>query len=351
MGPYTSKQPWRTKDYFRTDFRLSSKHPIASTSGLSYEFSMKANQLSNVAAADALYTPSPGAVLQSAVFLQEPVERYAGCPLAYMKYGQGWLGYSGDCNSEGACIRAQLAMCGLNLEVHCYHSVPKTRAKVCCSTAPWWIRQKRLLACQDLHLVTRMCPLAISVPKMRNREALQARAERRVSASLLMWVLDRTCNLLTACQTTRRRERVVGECGKQGQNSRRRSDRKGLVTKSARLNNCNFEFYQCHQIFLLKALPATSHHSAQRQQFLAARSRTPFAGSMCTCPSRRPPTLRVAGFSHCAYSMHIGYAATTSASFAKKPQADRSYTMPCLLPARGNRSIQRLKARYSSALL
>ncbi|KAF7972719.1 hypothetical protein HWV62_41537 [Athelia sp. TMB] len=110
--------PWQYKDYFRTDFELSPSctAPIQHAVGLAQSFSMKASHLTGVRATDALYVPPRGATLQSAVFLQESVADKAGCGAAYMQYGTGWLGYSGDNNTEGGSTKLQLAMCGLGLE-------------------------------------------------------------------------------------------------------------------------------------------------------------------------------------------------------------------------------------------
>lgn len=111
--------PWRYKDYFRTNFEISSTctAPIRDIVGLAQSYSMKASHLSGVKPSDALYVAAPGAKLQSAVFLEEPIADKAGCAAAYMKLGNGWLGYSGDNNQEGASTKLQLAMCGLTLEV------------------------------------------------------------------------------------------------------------------------------------------------------------------------------------------------------------------------------------------
>ena len=89
---------------------------------------MKASHLTGVRAADALYVPPRGATLQSAVFLQEPVADKAGCGAAYMKFGTGWLGYSGDNNTEGGSTKLQLAMCGLGLEVRLVSHQPYSLA-------------------------------------------------------------------------------------------------------------------------------------------------------------------------------------------------------------------------------
>lgn len=111
--------PWRYKDYFRTEFEVSASctAPLRQTAGLTPSYSMKASQLAGVNPSDALYIPVPGARLQSMVFLDELVAGKAGCAAAYMKYGNGWLGFSGDNNQEGASAKLELAMCGLTLEV------------------------------------------------------------------------------------------------------------------------------------------------------------------------------------------------------------------------------------------
>lgn len=78
---------------------------------------MKANQLAHVPDSDALYKLVPGATLQSAVFLQEDVAKYAGVPSTVTAFGKGFFCYHGDVNAEPASVKVILAMCGLSLEV------------------------------------------------------------------------------------------------------------------------------------------------------------------------------------------------------------------------------------------
>ncbi|KAF2228736.1 hypothetical protein EV356DRAFT_497517 [Viridothelium virens] len=107
--------PWKYGDYQRTTVHLvhqTATRLKCSAEHLEKGYSQKAVFLRDVQLSDALYLPSAESRIQSMVFLPEPVDQ-TQTPVAWAKYGDGWLGYVGDFNAEECSDEVILAMCGL----------------------------------------------------------------------------------------------------------------------------------------------------------------------------------------------------------------------------------------------
>jgi hypothetical protein len=106
--------PWTSGDYHRTDFTLVPNSRLAAVPGLERVFSMKAVHIKNVAPEDVIYTPAEGAQLQSHVFAPMPVDKSSGVGVAFAPFGNGFVGYLGDVNTETGGFKVVLAMSGLD---------------------------------------------------------------------------------------------------------------------------------------------------------------------------------------------------------------------------------------------
>lgn len=90
--------------------RLCSATPSLSPNSLDTSYSQKAVLLEGVAPENALYLPSPQSRTQSFVFPAEPVQQDQ-TPVAFIKRGDGWLGYLGDVNNETGTQKVVMEMC------------------------------------------------------------------------------------------------------------------------------------------------------------------------------------------------------------------------------------------------
>lgn len=111
--------PWCSGQYERTTVVLQSAAAGRGTGpgwrkGLMESYSCKAVFLQDVAPEDSWYASPPGATSESLVF--GPVPVLSETAVAFAKVGEGWLGYTGDVNSEDGTTMAILAMMGLNVD-------------------------------------------------------------------------------------------------------------------------------------------------------------------------------------------------------------------------------------------
>ncbi|KAL1999505.1 hypothetical protein VTN02DRAFT_4423 [Thermoascus thermophilus] len=89
--------PWKFGIYERNDTYLNrSVTHIKNMDRLPRVYSQKAVRLKDVDPGDALYLPSSG----------------GEAPVAFTAYEQGWVGYTGDVNTEEGTYQAIVAMCG-----------------------------------------------------------------------------------------------------------------------------------------------------------------------------------------------------------------------------------------------
>ncbi|RDI87296.1 hypothetical protein Vi05172_g2939 [Venturia inaequalis] len=101
---------WKMAAYHRTDLHLNRATPSLSPNSLEPSYSQKAVFLEGVSPENALYLPSPQSRTQSLVFPAEPVEQDQ-TPAAFIKRGNGWLGYLGDVNNERGTQKVVLEIC------------------------------------------------------------------------------------------------------------------------------------------------------------------------------------------------------------------------------------------------
>lgn len=92
--------PWKTGSYQRTTLTLNQLAEGLPSGNLPSSYSQKAVFLANVDSKAAWYLPTENSVVESLVFLPEPVTNSSETPVAFMKVGKGWLGYIGDVNGE-----------------------------------------------------------------------------------------------------------------------------------------------------------------------------------------------------------------------------------------------------------
>lgn len=77
-----------------------------------FSYSLKAVFLKSVEPSAAVYLPTDESRTESHVFPPERVDTKQ-TPVAFTRYGEGWLGYVGDVNTEEGSDEVILAMCGL----------------------------------------------------------------------------------------------------------------------------------------------------------------------------------------------------------------------------------------------
>ncbi|TLD39475.1 hypothetical protein E2P81_ATG00462 [Venturia nashicola] len=102
---------WKVGAYHRTEVHLNRATPSLSPNSLEPSYSQKAVFLEGVAPENALYLPSPQSRTQSLVFSPEPVKQDQ-TPSAFIKRGDGWLGYLGDVNNEAGTQKVVMEICG-----------------------------------------------------------------------------------------------------------------------------------------------------------------------------------------------------------------------------------------------
>ncbi|RYP40846.1 hypothetical protein DL768_010567 [Monosporascus sp. mg162] len=105
--------PWKYGSYHRTTVHLNTSSLGRPQSGLPLSYSQKAVNLKNVASASAWYFPGENSVIESRVFDADPIVDKAQAPVAFLKVGEGYLGYTGDVNAEEETTVVVLAMLGL----------------------------------------------------------------------------------------------------------------------------------------------------------------------------------------------------------------------------------------------
>ncbi|KAI1320669.1 hypothetical protein F5Y16DRAFT_405549 [Xylariaceae sp. FL0255] len=110
--------PWTFDPYCRGQTALQNSHVgpgdnVAWRSGLRSDDSLKANFLTNVAPRDSLYAVTDEFKASSGWF-GDKTKSYT--TIAYAKYGNGWLGYTGDGNLGEVTEDATLAMMGLQFD-------------------------------------------------------------------------------------------------------------------------------------------------------------------------------------------------------------------------------------------
>jgi hypothetical protein len=112
--------PWRSGSYQRTTVTLNpaagGRPSTTSSPGgdrLPASFSQKAVFLKNVDKSAAWYLPTPDSVTESHVFKPSPVQKTSETPVAFVRVGNGWLGYVGDVNAEEGTDAVVLGMLGL----------------------------------------------------------------------------------------------------------------------------------------------------------------------------------------------------------------------------------------------
>ncbi|TID27705.1 hypothetical protein E6O75_ATG00472 [Venturia nashicola] len=101
---------WKVGAYHRTEVHLNRATPSLSPNSLEPSYSQKAVFLEGVAPENALYLPSPQSRTQSLVFSPEPVKQDQ-TPAAFIKRGDGWLGYLGDVNNEAGTQKVVMEIC------------------------------------------------------------------------------------------------------------------------------------------------------------------------------------------------------------------------------------------------
>ncbi len=91
---------WKSGDYTRSTFTLNPRATLMSRRGpnLLQEYSMKALHLRGTKSEDRVYVSSPGSAQSPAIF---------------GKYGDGYLGWIGDVNTEIGTTELLLTMCGI----------------------------------------------------------------------------------------------------------------------------------------------------------------------------------------------------------------------------------------------
>jgi hypothetical protein len=107
--------PWDPDDYHRTTVFLkpSAAGLNGSSTGLAQSYSQKALNLKNVDAGDCWYLPSADSRIESMGSTSEPVLDLSQTQVAFHQIEQGWVGYTGDVNSEQSTTRVVLRMFGL----------------------------------------------------------------------------------------------------------------------------------------------------------------------------------------------------------------------------------------------
>jgi hypothetical protein len=106
---------WEAGDYHRTTVSLNTAAAglNGSAGELATSYSQKALNLKNVDASDCWYLPSADSRIESHVFAPAPIENSNETPVAFRKIEQGWVGYTGDVNSEQTTTSVVLRMFGL----------------------------------------------------------------------------------------------------------------------------------------------------------------------------------------------------------------------------------------------
>lgn len=105
--------PWKTGSYHRTTVSLNPNAEVESRNSLTPSYSQKAVFLTNVETKSAWYRATENSVTESLVFPTTPIADLAETPVAFVKRGNGWLGYTGDVNAEAGTENVVLGMLGL----------------------------------------------------------------------------------------------------------------------------------------------------------------------------------------------------------------------------------------------
>jgi hypothetical protein len=105
--------PWKAGSYHRTTVTLNRLAEGLPGGNLASSYSQKAVFLANVDSKAAWYLPTEDSVIESHVFLPEPVANSSETPVVFTKVGKGWLGYVGDVNGEEDTDAVVLGMLGL----------------------------------------------------------------------------------------------------------------------------------------------------------------------------------------------------------------------------------------------
>ena len=101
---------WRFGSYHRTTLKLTDNASERKSSSLPKSYSQKAVHLKGVSRESAWYLPAEDSTIESRVFGPSPIENKSETPVAFEKAGNGWLGYTGDVNSEEGTTEVVLSM-------------------------------------------------------------------------------------------------------------------------------------------------------------------------------------------------------------------------------------------------
>lgn len=105
--------PCQRGSYHRTTFHPNKTVAKRLDPGLPPSYSQKATHVKGVNKASALYLPGESSRAESLVFSPSPIEDKSETPVALEQLGKGWLGYTGDVNSEEETARVVLGMFNL----------------------------------------------------------------------------------------------------------------------------------------------------------------------------------------------------------------------------------------------
>ena len=102
--------PWKYGSYHRTTVHLNESAAARHGPGLPASYSQKAVHIQGVDRGSAWYLPGEGSTVESHVLARDPIADRTETPVAFEKVGEGWLGYTGDINSEDGTTKVVLGM-------------------------------------------------------------------------------------------------------------------------------------------------------------------------------------------------------------------------------------------------
>jgi hypothetical protein len=111
--------PWKHSNYQQSTFALNRQATCDLDSrNLRAAYSQNALRVAHVEPQNMLYLVTSNSVVESRVFAPTPVGR-GETPIAWIKVGDGYLGYVGDVNAEEESDYVIMAMCGLGGRGRC----------------------------------------------------------------------------------------------------------------------------------------------------------------------------------------------------------------------------------------